>query len=63
MFGNFWSLFYFLLPALASVVVVGVLTLGGWVSAFDDWPFPASGSLIALTTTILFDAVSVLESF
>jgi hypothetical protein len=63
MFGNLWSLFCFDIPALASVAIVGVLTLGGWVSAFDKRPFRVSGSLIALAASILFDGASVLNDF
>ena len=63
MAGNLWSLFYFDIPALASVAVVGVLTLGGWVSAFGERPFRVSGSLIALSASVLIDGLSVLNDF
>lgn len=55
MFQNLWSLFSIDLAGLASVAVVGVLTIIGWMAVAAQRQFRVAGSMIPLSVGVLYD--------
>jgi multidrug transporter EmrE-like cation transporter len=60
---NLWALFCMVLPALASAVAAGVLTIIAWVAVANQRPFCLPGSLIPLTVGVLYDGAVVINVF